>query len=439
MARLSPTEIRYIEELKRQIFTSINTKITVEDFKQFFKAKKEKTASSFSGRHMGHYKVITQLLLKNRLEIVETLITLLNICIKTSTPLPRWQHCSQIMLEKGKGNQLEHLRIIQLCEADLNFMLNTLWGKRLIKQAQQHAVLQQQQFALPGLTCQSAIWNKISFCDLLRQTGSQGIMTDYDATVAFDWVLHSVTILTCQCLGMPKSASMLLYNLLHNMEFHVITGYGVSSESFSGNADPEQPCQGMLQGSSSAPPVYNIHSDVALSLYNKHATGATFRHPITTKAHSDSAVQFVDDKTEMINEEGINNQQEGNKIFAAAHRNSQLWSDILWTSGGSLNTSKCFYYYINPTIDYTKQTHKYETNSTQPGTVQIHNRATNESHTILCLEPQEARRTLGVILSPTGDAKEQITTTLQKIAQFSGKTSNCNWSQNLWWTAIKQY
>jgi hypothetical protein len=40
--------------------------------------------------------------------------------------------------------------------------------------------LDDSQFALPGLTCNSAICNKILFCDLLRQTLQSGIMTDYE-------------------------------------------------------------------------------------------------------------------------------------------------------------------------------------------------------------------------------------------------------------------
>jgi hypothetical protein len=51
----------------------------------------------------------------------------------TATPLQRWQHASQVKIDKGKGRYVENLRIIQLCEADLNFVLHTIWGHRLIR------------------------------------------------------------------------------------------------------------------------------------------------------------------------------------------------------------------------------------------------------------------------------------------------------------------
>ncbi len=88
--------------------TEINTHITVDDFKRYFKSRKEKTASSFSGRHMGHYKVISEM--ANYDDTVATILTtIINISIITSRPLHRWQRSVQVMLEKGKGRHVENL------------------------------------------------------------------------------------------------------------------------------------------------------------------------------------------------------------------------------------------------------------------------------------------------------------------------------------------
>jgi len=128
-----------------------------------------------------------------------------------------------------------------------------------------------------------------------------GILTDYDASAAFDRDLHTITIITCRLLGLPLSACMFLYNLLHQMEFHLITSLGASNKSFNNNADSNHPGQGMLQGSSSTAPVYNMNSDVNLSTYCHLAHGATFTHPITNKTHTDHATQYVDDMSALLN------------------------------------------------------------------------------------------------------------------------------------------
>jgi hypothetical protein len=66
-------------------------------------------------------------------------------------------------------------------------------------------------------------------------------MTDYKATAAFDRVLHSITLITYQHLGVPKEACYFLKNLLSNMDFHVITGYGMSNSFLEGNANADKP------------------------------------------------------------------------------------------------------------------------------------------------------------------------------------------------------
>lgn len=123
-APLTTAEQPRIKELQQTITNTIDIHIKIEDFIRYFKKRKECTASSFSNRHMGRYKVICQLAQKGQTQIAETLVIIMNLSIQLATPLHRWQRCSQIMLDKGKGNSIVKLRIIHLCEADLNFALH---------------------------------------------------------------------------------------------------------------------------------------------------------------------------------------------------------------------------------------------------------------------------------------------------------------------------
>jgi hypothetical protein len=123
---LSDIEQQWINELTQQINTNIDTYIMVQQFISFFKKRKEKTASSFSGRHLGHYKVIAELAHSGHTDIAETIVNLINIAIIASRPLHRWKQSMKVMIEKGKGDYIENLCIIQLCEADLNFVLNEI-------------------------------------------------------------------------------------------------------------------------------------------------------------------------------------------------------------------------------------------------------------------------------------------------------------------------
>jgi hypothetical protein len=97
-----------------------------------------------------------------------------------------------------------------------------------------------------------------------------------------------------------------MYHLLNDMEFHLITGYGTSAKTFKNNQDPKQIGQDILQGSSSAAPIYVATSDVCLTAYNKLGTGAQFIHPMTGHVIQDNMIQYVDDNTQQLNSMGAN-------------------------------------------------------------------------------------------------------------------------------------
>ena len=108
---------------------TIKSTLTIDEFKQGFKLVAEKTSSSPSRRHLGHYKASLK---------VDILCLVYSILMSTPfefgfTLLDRWLHALQVMLEKIKGQPcLDKLRVIQLLEADLNIMLCIILGCRLI-------------------------------------------------------------------------------------------------------------------------------------------------------------------------------------------------------------------------------------------------------------------------------------------------------------------
>ena len=160
------------------------------------------------------------------------------------------------------------------------------------------------QFAILSQTCHDAVLNKLLYLDLSRQTFTPGLMLDYDAKAAFDRVISGIENLACQHLGLPSIVGTFMHNLLHDMSFHVITAFGRSTHSSSNSDDPSSIGQGVLQGSSSACPIYIFSSNVCLSTYKKHSTGAKFIHPISGNLISNSAIQFADDTSRFTNSLG---------------------------------------------------------------------------------------------------------------------------------------
>jgi hypothetical protein len=147
---------------------------------------------------MGHYKTLLECICTNNPMIPSLIIDIAYISLIIASPLSCWNTASQVMLEKGKGYFIENLCIIQLCEADLNFVFHFIWGHRLFRHASSHQALDPAQYTLPGQICNNAVLKKTLFFNLSRQTLSLGILLDFDATAAFDRVIAGLSIETCK-------------------------------------------------------------------------------------------------------------------------------------------------------------------------------------------------------------------------------------------------
>ena len=126
--------------------SKIGSPITIEEFQYFFRKKRESTESSPSTRHLGHYKVAAY---NNDLSYMY--VTMINIGLVCGIAMTRWKHAIDIMIEKDKGSpKLHRLRVIQLLEADLNFCLSLVFGKRMMKFATQYCGLSENQYGSKG-------------------------------------------------------------------------------------------------------------------------------------------------------------------------------------------------------------------------------------------------------------------------------------------------
>jgi hypothetical protein len=86
------------------------------------------------------------------------------------------------------------------------------------------------QFVIPGQPFHNAVISKLLYLDLSRQTFSPGLMIDYDAKAAFDRVISGIANIACQRFGSPTIAGTFMHNLLFNMSFHLVTGFGKAAQ-----------------------------------------------------------------------------------------------------------------------------------------------------------------------------------------------------------------
>ena len=110
----------------------ISCEITRQDFQQHWRKARERTSSSLSGLHYGHYKAAAQSDLFSEIHALMT-----ELAVTGGTPLARWESGLSVMLEKTKGIiQVDKLRAILLMEADFNFYNGLMFAKRMVDRAE---------------------------------------------------------------------------------------------------------------------------------------------------------------------------------------------------------------------------------------------------------------------------------------------------------------
>jgi hypothetical protein len=146
------------------------------------------------------------------------------------------------MLEKpGKGPYLKKLRIIQLVESDLNFVLGLIWGRRLGRKCQLDKSLEATQFATGGQLCNSAALTTCLFYDIHRQSREPAASAMLDAKACFDRNLPALAIPVSRKYGVPEEAALFLFRELRATSFRIRTAHGVSTASFAVMDNPSRP------------------------------------------------------------------------------------------------------------------------------------------------------------------------------------------------------
>lgn len=220
------------------------------------------------------------------------------------------------------------------------------------------------------------------------------------------------------------------------MSFNLITGFGISTSSFTNNQD-DITGQWVLQGSNSFALIYILNSDISLDAYDKLGTGGIFLSPLTGKVISDKAVQYVDDTSQFLNPAGISQHmdlpmEEAYELLPQiASTNSQIWADLQWISGGQLNLDKCFHNTFQNNLNYKTM---YHITLSKP--ISIKHQEGKQKTDLAHISSTDGRQTLGAIISPDGDGKAQLCSCLNRAREVRGKLNNAGLSQIVQWLSM---
>ena len=379
--------------------------ISETDFRNGIKKVSEGTSSSMSGRHYGIYKALLPVD-----SFTSRVVELLNLGVKHNFILRRWKKVLQVMLCKIPGNyDINKLRVIQLIEADLNMYFRLIWGKRLVHHAHSKQLIPKEQFgSVPGTLSTSALLLKVLSFDLIRITRSQATVFNNDATACYDRVLPTLSQICCQRLGLSHIAATFKLLFLREAEYHVKTQHGISDTFFT---NALQEIYGVLQGSGAAPAIWLAVTIVLIAAYKELYPDPAIPNPLATFDIQKLIDAFVDDTDlwDILFHQLLTDTQCLRRMQARA----QSWEKLLFLTGGQLNLSKCFWYYIS--WKWTDGLPSLSTIADTPGTISIRPGNSPTFQIIQRVETTAALKTLGLPTSPSGTTPAQFQHVAEKM------------------------
>ncbi|MGB0809178.1 MAG: reverse transcriptase domain-containing protein, partial [bacterium] len=309
----------------------ISISVSQEDFQYYWRRVKERTSSSLSGIHFGHYKSMA-----HDDNLSQLMARKLSLTTTTGASPDRWARGLSVMLEKIAGVAVVNkLRAILLLEADFNFCNKLIFGHRMINSAREEGMIPEEIFSSKGKTAEDAILQQVLLYDIARVTKRPLLVAQVDAAQCYDRVALPAASLTLQAFNVPQSAVMSMLRPLHNMEFFLRTGYGQSESYFGGKEDGKH---GLAQGNGAAPATWQQTSTTIVNAQRRSGHGITIECPITRKSVRQVGILYVDDTNLWA---GLDEDDDLFSTAAKGQASISDWGGLLGATGGALKGEKC--------------------------------------------------------------------------------------------------
>jgi hypothetical protein len=344
------------DEWSRHLLTSmkrhskeLQITITAEKMMSKYRRWKERTSTSPSGRHLGHFHALFRPLKaiddedRNRLEglrteIIEMHATMLQTAYDNEHVYKRWEYILTCMLGKDKGiPRIHRLRVIHLYECDLN-LLFSIYFRELDQNCEDEQLINKGVYGCrPNRRAIDPVFVDVTQTEMAMVTRKPLVKFNNDATACFDRILVHLLNLCLRSFGMPKKLTKILGELLRVARYAIKTGIGISKETY--QHSDESPAFGSGQGSGASAQGWGKLVSVLFDIHDMYGHGSVYADPWKLYSTIIGMLGFVDDNN--ITNNGEEWETVSDIIIRTQH-DAQLWNDLLRATGGALNLDKCF-------------------------------------------------------------------------------------------------
>jgi hypothetical protein len=325
-----------------------------------------------------------------------------------------------MMIEKEAGNRKIHrLRVIHIYEADYNLLLCVKWRQATHHASRANLLNPSQNGSRPGFNAPDIPFVEELEYEICRATRTPLGKFDNDATSCYDRIHCFLGNIASQKYGIDRKICIVQGKTLAQAKYYLRTQLGVSEGWI--QHSQAYPIYGTGQGSGNSSVYWLFVSSTLFDCHELKAHGAVFSTPDRQTTIKLCMMGFVDDTSNRTNHFELNNQPTMEELIMLMQHDAQIWNDILRSSGGELELSKCTFHHIRFTFDYKGRPSlipgKFSPNlrlrNTQGEHIQIQQLANTDSHKLL-----------GCHKSPEGDQKAQFAAIRDKCKEFAKTINN---------------
>jgi hypothetical protein len=319
--------------------SNISASVSLEDFVNTIQVWNEQTSTSPSGRHLGHYTLLVSVFqdklakpaLKEKAEaILQLLVSMLNLSNTKGFALDHWKTVVNVMIYKKPGVYLiDQLRVIHLFEADYNFMIGFIFGRRALYSGVAQHTLHPSQWAQPGRQCADVVVMReltLSMAHMLKiELGG----FENDAAACYDRILMNMMGAAIERMGVPEGPLRLQEEVLLNIIHYLKTGFGISRDSYT--SDDNFKIHGVGQGSKAGPVSWAQISSILFQAQERLGHGVKFACPEQHIQHARHSDGFVDDTTGYFCNQlaWLIHPPGKQELFEGLRSDSQIWERLL--------------------------------------------------------------------------------------------------------------
>jgi exonuclease III len=443
--------------------STISTKVTLTEFVRGFWKWDENTSTSPSGRDLGVYKAIISVFLKppdlktaaekrkgrttpNRKKqkktradpkkikkqtnlqlkarvILLVILKLLNYSAETGFHLDRWTEVVNAMIYKKPGNfQLEKLRVIHLFEADYNWLIGVIFGRRAMYAAvENHSIHDTQWGSIPGRQAQDCAMMKELNYTMSHLTRTPLALFENDAKSCYDRIVMRLALSIFRFYGVPAEACEMQEKTLKHIKHRIKTALGISEDFYT--STDENPIHGIGQGSKAGPITWVIVHSILCVAMDRMVPGATFTDPFQLISQCRHSEGFVDDVTSVYNDfaKWINADPTVTEVVHGLEVQAQTWERLLFSSGGLLELQKCMYYIMFWTWDEfgAPSLLARDEITRQAGQLKLTSGINETANEIVHKDCSETHTTLGMEKNPAQKHKQAVLAIRNKNDEFA--------------------